>query len=247
MLADAGAAVLITHSARRDRLGGHAAGVVELDSEAAAIAAQPSSAPASAVRPQNLAYVIYTSGSTGTPKGVAVEHRHLLASNAARSSFYAELQQQRFLLLSSIAFDSSIAGIVGSLLNGGMLVLPTALSVDTAISSILRHQVNSFLAVPSLYSALIDHLNESTRPELQTVIVAGETCPSDLAIQHHKFFPAVPLINEYGPTECSVWSTAYRCSHANYFPASVPIGRPIWNTRVYVLDDGLEPDYTDTR
>src|SRR5262249_35019278 len=154
---------------------------------------------------------------TGTPKGVAVEHRHLLASNAARSSFYAELRQQRFLLLSSVAFDSSIAGIFGSLLNGGTLVLSTALSGGSAISSILRHQMNSFLGVPWLNTALIDHLNESTRLELQTVILAGETCPSDLARRHHKFFPAVPLINEYGPTECSVWSTAYRCSQVNCF------------------------------
>src|SRR5260370_4389659 len=74
MLADAGAAVLLTHSALRDRLGVHSARVVELDREADAIAAQPSLAPAASVQPQNLAYVIYTSGSTGTPKGVAVTH-----------------------------------------------------------------------------------------------------------------------------------------------------------------------------
>src|SRR5499427_1927993 len=241
MLADAGAAVLVTHSGLRDRVDAPNVRRLELDGAAAAIAAHPSDAPASTVGPHNLAYVIYTSGSTGTPKGVAIEHRHLLASNAARSSFYAELQPQRFLLLSSIAFDSSIAGIFGSLLNGGTLVLSTALSVDTAISSIPRHQINCFLAVPSLYTALIDYLNETTRPELQTVILAGETCPSDLALRHHKLFPAVPLINEYGPTECSVWSTAYRCSQLGCFPASVPIGGPIWNTRVYVLDGCLEP------
>src|SRR5205823_6314664 len=241
MLADAGAAVLITHSGLRDRLGGHAARVVELDSEAAAIAAQPSSAPASAVRPQNLAYVIYTSGSTGTPKGVAVEHRHLLASNTARSLFYAELQPHRFLLLSSISFDSSIAGIFWSLLSGGAIVVSTNVSLDAAISSILRHQINYFLTVPSLYSAVLDQLKESTSLELQTVVVAGEACPSDLAIRHHEFFPELPLINEYGPTECSVWSTAYRCGQGSCVPASVPIGRPIWNTRVYVLDSCLEP------
>src|SRR5499433_1737633 len=241
MLADAGAALLLTQSGLGDRVGAPGVRRLELDGAAAAIAAHPKSAPASTVGPHNLAYVIYTSGSTGTPKGVAVEHRHLLASNAARSSFYAELQPQRFLLLSSIAFDSSIAGIFGSLLNGGTLVLSTTLSVDSVISSILRHQVNCFLAVPSLYTALIDHLNESTRLELQTVILAGETCPSDLAVQHHKFFPAVPLINEYGPTECSVWSTAYRCSPVDCFPARIPIGRPLSNYRVYVLDGCLEP------
>src|SRR5437016_9153646 len=89
MLADAGAAVLITHSGLRNRLGGHAARVVELDSEAAAIAAQPSRAPASAVRPQNLAYVIYTSGSTGTAKGVAVTPQNLVPMSGAQIDRFA--------------------------------------------------------------------------------------------------------------------------------------------------------------
>src|SRR5262249_56037496 len=131
---------------------------VEVDGGGAGIGAHPNGAPASTVGPHNLAYVIYTSGSTGTPKGVAVEHRHLLASNAARSSFYAELQPQRFLVLSSIAFDSSIAGIFGCLLDGGTLVLSTGFSVGSVISSILPHQVNCFLAVPSLYATLISRL-----------------------------------------------------------------------------------------
>src|SRR5262249_10623825 len=160
-------------------------------------AAHPQRAPASTVGPQNLAYVIYTSGSTGTPQGVAVEHRHLLASNDTRASFYAELQHQRYLLLSSIPFDSSLPAIFRSVFNGLTLVLLTDLSVDSVISAILRHQVNCFLGVPTLYTIVIDHLSESTRQELQTVIVAGETCASDLAILHYKFFPGVPLINEY--------------------------------------------------
>src|SRR5438105_12914960 len=117
MLADAGAAVLVTQAALADRLPASAARRVCLDADAAAIAREPITAPALALDPLNPAYVIYTSGSTGTPKGVVVEHRHIGASNAARSSFYAGLPQPRFLLLSSIAFDSSIAGIFSSLLN----------------------------------------------------------------------------------------------------------------------------------
>src|SRR5262249_58808677 len=92
MRADAGAAVLVRDSGLRDRVDAPDVRRLELDGVAAAIAAHPSDAPASTVRPHNLAYIIYTSGSTGAPKGVAIEHRHLLASNAARSSFYAELQ-----------------------------------------------------------------------------------------------------------------------------------------------------------
>src|SRR5207244_13413499 len=120
--------------------------------------------------PEYLSYVICTSGATGTPKGVAVEHRHLLASNTARSLFYAELQPHRFLLLSSISFDSSIAGIFWSLLSGGAIVVSTNVSLDAAISSILRHQINYFLTVPSLYSAVLHQLKASKTLELTTVV-----------------------------------------------------------------------------
>src|SRR5216684_4189600 len=241
MLADAGAGLLVTHSALRDRLPDHRAGILALDAEAAAIEQQPASPPAVPLDPENPAYVIYTSGSTGAPKGVVVAHRQVLASNAARDSFYADLPQQRFLLLSSIAFDSSIAGIFWSILNGGTLVLSTELTVESAISSIVRHEVNCFLAVPSLYRVLIDHLKESTPTRLKMVILAGEACPSDLAIKHNQLFPALPLINEYGPTECSVWCTAHCWSRADSRSTTVPIGRPLRNYRVYVLDGGLQP------
>src|SRR4029434_3622806 len=106
MLQDAGAPLLITTTALGDRLRGHGARIIDLDAAADAIAAQPTRVPAIALEPHNLAYVIYTCGSTRIPKGVAIEHRHIVASTAARSSFYAELQRPRFLLLSSISFDS---------------------------------------------------------------------------------------------------------------------------------------------
>ncbi|HYP63207.1 MAG TPA: AMP-binding protein, partial [Acidocella sp.] len=175
------------------------------------------------------------------PKGVVVAHGNIVASNDARSSFYPQLSQQRFLLLSSIAFDSSIAGVFGSILNGGTLVLTAELTADSAISSIIRHQVNCFLTVPALCGVLIDHLRQTSRIPLEAVILAGEACSSELAILHRQSFPAVSLINEYGPTECSVWSTAHRCSELDSFRAFVAIGRPIWNTRIYVLDAGLQP------
>ena len=175
MLADAGAPVLVTQSALLERLRPPAGTrIVRLDSDAPHIAQQPATAPPHRLDPHNPAYVIYTSGSTGTPKGVVVEHRHIVASNSARSLFY-DLPSPRFLLLSSIAFDSSIVGIFWSLLSGGTLVLPASLSVDAALSSVLQHEVNCFLAVPSLYDALIDHLHELERTELRTVILAGQT------------------------------------------------------------------------
>jgi amino acid adenylation domain-containing protein len=241
MFEDAGAGVLVTHSALLQRLPAPAAHTVCLDADAAQIARAPATAPTLGLDPHNPAYVIYTSGSTGKPKGVVVEHRQILASNAARLAFYADLPAPRFLLLSSMAFDSSIAGLFWSLLSGGTLVLPTDLSTEAITSSIRRHEVQCLLAVPSLYSACVDHLQDSSHIELRMVVLAGEVCPSDLANKHNRLFAPVPLVNEYGPTECSVWSTAYRLTQGDELLASVPIGRPIWNTRVYVLDGGLEP------
>jgi non-ribosomal peptide synthetase component F len=113
--------------------------------------------------------------------------------------------------------------------------------VDEGLSSIERDEVDCLLAVPSLYGALLDRFEEAPPPRLRMVVVAGEACPSQLAIRHSRCFPAVPLVNEYGPTECSVWSTAHRWTEQDQASASAPIGYPIWNTRVYVLDGGLEP------
>src|SRR5262249_30324601 len=87
--------------------------------------------------------------------------------------------------------------------------------------------------------ALLGQVDAFRHTELRTVIVAGEACPVDLVRQHHSEFPSVPLVNEYGPTECSVWATAYECIKSDAEQLRIPIGRPIWNTGAYVLDGGL--------
>src|SRR5262245_66155501 len=108
MLADAGAAVLISASALRDRLDAPGVRRLELDRAGAAIAAHPPSAPAGAVGPHNLAYVIYTSGSTGTPKGVAVTHNGIPHLAAAQIDRFAITAQSRVLQFASPSFDASI-------------------------------------------------------------------------------------------------------------------------------------------
>ena len=114
MLADAGAPVLVGEARLLARLPQAGATLVRLDADWPQIARKPEHAPALDLDPHNPAYVIYTSGSTGTPKGVVVGHGQIVGSNAARSAVYADVPQPRFLLLSSIAFDSSIAGIFGA-------------------------------------------------------------------------------------------------------------------------------------
>jgi amino acid adenylation domain-containing protein len=189
------------------------------------------------VSPDHLAYVIYTSGSTGWPKGVMVEHRNAVASTFARSLAYPA--PQRFLLLSSFSFDSSVAGIFGTLSGGGTLVLAdTDMARDPRrlATHIVDQNVDSLLCVPSLYQRILDELPDDS--PLARVIVAGEACPAALVTASHQRFPQAVLFNEYGPTEATVWSTMHRCTPGE---DPVPIGRPIANTRVYVLDHRGEP------
>ena len=191
-----------------------------------------------AVSPSSLAYVIYTSGSTGQPKGVAVTHRNAVHSTSARLGYYRE-PVSSYLLLPSFAFDSSVAGIFWTLSQGGTLVIPTdeaASDPERLAGLIEQHNVSHVLGVPSLYRLLL----QETRPEqlasLRTAIVAGEACSRDLVKLHGARLPDVPLFNEYGPTEATVWSTVHRCDPDAEAP-TVPIGRPIANTRVYLLDE----------
>jgi aspartate racemase len=197
---------------------------------------------ASAVKagPDNLAYVIYTSGSTGTPKGVLITHRNLVHSTQARLSYYTA-PNSRFLLLSSFAYDSSLAGIFGTLCQGGTLVLCPG-SVQESLADlaqlIARHKISELLCVPSVYSFLLEQASRMQLATLRTAMVAGESCAPELIERHYKLLPHTALYNEYGPTEASIWSTVYRC-RPKQTRLLVPIGRPIANTRVYVVDRHL--------
>ena len=229
--------VVLTQQSLRSELPSIDAEVICLDSEWGSVESESTDAVQSPVKPENLAYLIYTSGSTGQPKGVQITHRNLVHSTHARSLYYGP-DPGRFLLLSSFAFDSSLAGIFGTLCQGGALVLtPGSLQSNlTRLAQLVaQHRVSQMLCVPSLYALILDQLKWAELGSLRRVIVAGETCPVELVDRHYRMLPEVTLFNEYGPTEASVWTTVYKCRPAE--PARlVPIGRPIPNARVYVLD-----------
>jgi amino acid adenylation domain-containing protein len=195
-----------------------------------------------AARAEDAAYVIYTSGSTGRPKGVLVTHGQLAASTLARRMVYPG--EPVFLLVSPLAFDSSVAGLWGTLTAGGTLVAATADEVrdpDRLVELIEAHRVTRTLCVPSLYGVLLDAAQRrgSRRLDsLDTVTVAGESLPEDLLARHFAVHPAgVALVNEYGPTETTVWAS-YRRFDA---PGRVSIGGPVPGTRLYVLDEHRRP------
>ena len=195
-----------------------------------------------AAQPDDLAYVIYTSGSTGRPKGVMVSHRNLMHSTVARSHVYPA-PVGRFLLLSSIAFDSSVAGIFWTLCQGGTLVLtPGRIEQDLhqLANLIAQQQISHTLCVPTLYSLLLGSASSQQLSTLHTVVVAGEACPRQLVQQHYAKLPGTDLYNEYGPTEVTVWCTAYRVPK-EFGPGPVAIGKALPNTQIYLLNEHLQP------
>jgi amino acid adenylation domain-containing protein len=201
--------------------------------------------PPRVATPASAAYVVLTSGSTGKPKGVVVERGQLAASNAARDLYYRE-PPRRFLLLSPISVDSSVAGIYWTLATGGALVLPAPRgeqNVEGLARLIERADVTHTLLVPSLYRALLEHADTRCLASLRCVIVAGEECPPDVVGLHHELLPGTTLHNEYGPTEATVWATAAELERPtdDSPDVRVTIGRPIPGARVYLLDDALRP------
>lgn len=183
------------------------------------------------------AYIIFTSGSTGTPKGVRVSRSNLAHSTASRSLVYGETPP-RFLVLSPVGFDSAVAGLIWPLTVGGAVVLmPSEVERDPRAlgQAIHRHDVSMLLCVPSLYRLILTDANGGDLAGLETAIVAGEACPPGLVEEHMERLPNAALFNEYGPTECTVWSTVARLER-NGAGVSPPIGRPIPGAYVRVLD-----------
>lgn len=203
---------------------------------------EDSGAFAAEVGPADPVYLIYTSGSTGEPKGVVVEHRNLAASTRARLLVHPG--SPTFLLVSPLAFDSSVAGTWGTLQAGGCLVVASDDELrdpERLVSLIHRHGVDSVLCVPALYGLLLDAAERTDTgrlASLRRVTVAGEALPQTLLDRHFSVHsPGVDLVNEYGPTETTVWATYRRFTGV----APVGIGGPIPGARLHVLDEKLRP------
>ena len=246
MLADAGAPVLLTRAALRAHLPAHDvssddAHIVCLDADWPAIAQQPTTAPVVALHSQNNAYVTYTSGSTGTPKGVVISHHNVV--RLVQSANYVELTPDDvFLHLAPLSFDASTFEIWGALLNGAKLVIFPDGPLD--IPSLKRTIADAGVSVLWLTAALFHRVVDDDLAAIACVrqLLAGGDV---LSVPHVRRFVAAQndgrLINGYGPTEGTTFSTCFSVTARATFHDSVPIGQPISNTRVYVLDGGLEP------
>ncbi|MFF0161140.1 amino acid adenylation domain-containing protein [Streptomyces sp. NPDC005263] len=247
MVRDAGAAVLLTEDTL-PALTVTGVTTVALD-RPEVWAGSPATAPPPVAEHDHLAYVIYTSGSTGLPKGVHVTRRgmanHLLAKVEDLSMTEADSVVQN----ASMAFDISVWQMLSAFVVGGRVrvvgpehaVDPEALFGRTA-----SERISVLEVVPSLLRASLDAWDAGTPqpqlPDLRWLLVTGEALPPDLCPRWFARYPAVPLVNAYGPTECSddITHAVIRAGDP-VGEARVTIGRPVRNTRLYVLDADMAP------
>ncbi|WP_051854505.1 non-ribosomal peptide synthetase [Streptomyces sp. NRRL B-1347] len=214
--------------------------VVDAPDTVAALSHEPGDDLPDAGRPDRLAYVIYTSGSTGLPKGSGVSHRAVVDMAADR--VWAGGAQERVLLHNTPTFDMAVYELWVPLLGGGAVVLapPGRLDVDAYTKVITERRVTALLITPGLLPLLAD-AHPHGLDGLREVWTGGEAVPPETVARLLRDRPEAVVVNGYGPTEATVFATCRRITAADRIGAAVPIGRPLDNMRVYVLDDLLRP------
>jgi amino acid adenylation domain-containing protein/non-ribosomal peptide synthase protein (TIGR01720 family) len=240
MFADTAGPVLLTQSHLLDRLPAHRAAPLCLDRDLAALEDLPATPPTPGPRPEHLAYAIYTSGSTGRPKGVAIEHRSLTNAVLDVNTRYRLGPDSRVLSFSSMSFDGGVWDLFTSLVAGGTLVLTRARAGHDPMDLVDQLRADRITAV-SLPPAVVAALDPADLPELTTLGVAGDVCPPELA---RAWSAGRAVFNIYGPSECTLVSTMHRAdpdAGPDAVPARLPIGSPMANVRLYVLDRWLRP------
>ncbi|OYN67546.1 non-ribosomal peptide synthetase [Bacillus safensis] len=196
---------------------------------------------ASIIGEDQIAYVNYTSGSTGTPKGVMLPHAGVV--RLVRETNYIKLgPDDKMLQLSNYAFDAFTFELWGMLLNGGQLILLpkyAALNMDELTQFIKTHQVTANCLPTALFNRLVEHDPKSVAG-YRTLLVGGEAMSSEHARKALMHMEGV-LVNAYGPTENTTLATTHQVTHVPAGAKSVPIGVPVSNSTVVILDDALNP------
>jgi amino acid adenylation domain-containing protein len=238
MLTDSGAAVLLTQDGLRDRVPAQPGVVVVAVGDDAGVRAD---APATGVAPRNLAYVIYTSGSTGRPKGVAVEH--------AQVSRYLDWATRTYptrssAVHSSLSFDLTVTSLFVPLVSGGAVEL---MDEDGAVES-LAHRLKgdegyALLKLTPAHLLVLgaDLDGRASGGGAECLVVGGEALLGQHLESWKRRFPGTTIVNEYGPTETTVGCCIQVQRLGETGPGQMPIGRPVANTRLYVLDSAGSP------
>ncbi len=252
LLNDTQAPVLLTqqHLAERLTAAPHNSQVICLDTDWELMAQQPEQNPASEVQSHHLAYVLFTSGSTGQPKGVMIEHRQLLNYLHGITARLELPAGANYATVSTFAADLGNTVIFPALCGGGCLYIITherATDPDALAAYFQRYQIDCLKLVPSHLAALFASAQPEQIMPRQYLILGGETSHWDLVRKAQALAPDCLIFNHYGPTETTVGVLTYPVSQALASqppvptPSTVPLGRPLANTQIYLLDSYQQP------
>lgn len=241
MLDDSNVTITLTHERHLALLPAGSLTLLALDHMGPSLARQPSSDPPRAQSADVGTYVIYTSGSTGQPKGVLVTHRAIVNRLVWMQEVYHLTPVDRVLQKTPFSFDVSVWEFFWPLLYGACLVVARPEGHKDAaylIQIIEQHQITTIHFVPAMLRLFLEELRIGRCSSLKRVICSGEALPYSLQEQ---FFCALPaeLHNLYGPTEATVDVTFWHCRREVELRI-VPIGRPIANIQIYLLDEHLD-------
>jgi len=242
MLEDTQVPVLLTQDHLTADLPEHNAHVIRLDTEWGKVAQEPADKPVSGTEPANLAYIIYTSGSTGKPKGVMNEHRGIVNRLFWMQDEFQLNEKDRVLQKTPFSFDVSVWEFFWPLQVGARLVVCRPgghRDSDYLVSLIIEQQITTMHFVPSMLQIFLEEKGVENCIGIKRVICSGEALPYEL---QKRFFERLntELHNLYGPTEAAVDVTYWRCRDRSD-RRIVPIGFPVANTQMYILDGRLQP------
>lgn len=235
MIEDSQARVVLTQSGLLHRLPDTTVQTICLDTDCHAISSEDGDNLQAFAMPDNLAYAIYTSGSTGRPKGVLVTHRGVTNMIEASVKLFEITSSSRILQAAWLSFDASVLEIFMALLGGATLCLVgrDAVASGTELAQVLRDYAITTIAVAP---SLLDTIPDGEYPALNSIIVGGEACNAETAARWSR---GRRLFNAYAPTEATVYATARQCAEAER--RVPPLGWPISNMQIYLLDSHLRP------
>lgn len=243
MLEDAKVAAVLSLQELLPRLPPTAAHRVRLDADREEIARNERGPLPGRARPGDLAYVIYTSGSTGRPKGVMIEHRALGNYLDWCTAAYEVERGEGAPVATSIGFDATVTSLFPPLLVGKKVVLlPEQGELDGLVEALRARQGFSLVKLtPAHLDLLASAFPALPDGSARAFVVGGEALSRETAASWRARAPGVRIVNEYGPTETVVGCCTHEVAERSFASGTVPIGRPIANTRLYILDAGLQP------
>jgi amino acid adenylation domain-containing protein len=239
MVRDTKIKLTLTHSKQVEKLS-NVAEVLCLNSEWEKLAHESRENPDGAIGAENLAYVTYTSGSTGRPKGVEVVHRGVV--RLVMNSGYAEFGGETFLQLATLSFDASTFEIWAALLHGAKCVVhPAGVPSSEKLGEVIRGQgVSTVWLTASLFNVVVDEAPEALQG-LRQLLIGGEQLSTGHVVRAQEKLKGTKIINGYGPTECTTFTCCHEIPEGISRETVLPIGKPINNTRAYILDSRMQP------